>query len=109
MKISIKSMKTSYFENQQDLSSHIWRQDSQLLKTSELFDSPTTELKTSNFNEKKNNLNFRKFFLKKSQKTSYLENYKVLSSHSQLLTELHYRDRDFNFVKIFISKFSGNF
>ena len=33
------------------------------------------------FCEKKINISFLKFFLKKSQKTSYLENYKELSSH----------------------------
>ena len=42
-----KSQKTSYFENYKDLSSHIWRQDSQPLIV--LWHNPTTGLGTSRF------------------------------------------------------------
>ena len=125
-----KNLKKRYLENYKDLSSHIWRQDSQSLKV--LWQDPTTGLGISDFaknkyklsekvlkNHKKHHIskttrnwavifggkksvkvlwqhpttrlgisNFeRKLikifwnFLKKSQKTSYLENYKDLSSH----------------------------
>ena len=63
----------SYLENDKNLSNHIWRKDSQLLRQ-----PPTT---VRNFEEKNLNLSFLKFFLKKSQHTSYLENYKDLNSN----------------------------
>ena len=72
-----KSQKTSYLENYKELSSHIWRQDSQSVKV--LWQHPTTRLGISDFAGKK--YKFSENFLKTSQKTSYLENYKDLNSH----------------------------
>ena len=72
-----KSQKTSYLEKYRDLSSHIWRQDSQSLRV--FWQDLTTGLGISDFAGKK--YKFSENFLKTSQKTSYLENYKELSSH----------------------------
>ena len=74
-----KSQKTSYLENCKVLGSHIWRQNSQLLRVP--WQSLTTEIVFSSY---------IKFFipkiwkiLRKSKKKSYLENYKTLSRHIQ--------------------------
>ena len=72
-----KSQKTSYLEKYRDLSSHIWRQDSQSLRV--FWQDLTTGLWISDFAGKK--YKFSENFLKTSQKTSYLENYKDLNSH----------------------------
>ena len=72
-----KITKTSYLENYKDLNCHIWRQGLQLLRV--LWQHPTTRLRISNFEKQLIKIFWK--FLKKSQKTSYLENYKELSSH----------------------------
>ena len=73
-----KSQKTSNLENYEELSSHTWRQDSQSLRIH--WQDPTTGLGISDFAGKKL-IKFSETFLKKSQKTSYLENYNDLNSH----------------------------
>ena len=74
---------------------------------------PNYRLRFSKFEHK---FNFHEIFLKKSQKTSYLENCKVLSSHiwrqnSQLLNpgKASLQMVNSNFEKFFISKFSKTF
>ena len=74
-----KSQKTSYLENYKKLSSHTWRQDSQSLRV--LWQDLIRGLGISDCLKIIILLVFWKF-LKKSQKTSYLENYKELSSHT---------------------------
>ena len=59
-----KITRTPYLINCKDLSSHNWRQDSQSLKIPS--EHPNTGIKISYF-EKKNNLKFSEYFLKKSQ------------------------------------------
>ena len=109
---SKKITKSSYLLSKNDLGILNWRPNLQPLRL--LWQPPNYRLGNSNF-EKKINLIFRKIFLKKLQKTSYLENYKNLSSqlvrqNSQLLRvpwqSLITKMIISSFVKFFIPKFS---